>query len=338
MIQLFIAVIVVLLSSGVASGTEAALFSVSIIRVRQLAESNNRAAQALLSIRDNMSRPIASIVILNNIANIVGSIVVGSIATSVLGDRWLGLFSGVLTFLVIIFSEIIPKTLGERYSERIALVAARPVLGLTVILTPIVWLVEKITSPITKGTVVAPTTNEAEIKLLAKIGHQEGIIEAGESEMIQRIFTLNDMAADQMMTPRVAMTHLEGNMTLVQVQDRVIASPHSRIVVIGETIDDVLGVVLKGELLTALIQGGGDRTVLSLAREVKLVPQKTPANKLLGLFRQGRQHLAVVMDEFSGIAGVVTLEDVLETLIGHIIDETDKHVDLREASRKRLIR
>jgi CBS domain containing-hemolysin-like protein len=255
-----------------------------------------------------------------------------------LGDQWLGIFSGVLTFLVIIFSEIIPKTVGERYAERIALIAARPVLGLTFILTPVVWLVEKLSAPISQGSMGGPTTNEAEIRLLAKIGHQEGIIRADESEMIERVFNLNDMTAEQMMTPRVAMTYLEENMTLSEAKARIIASPHSRIVVIGESIDDVLGMVLKDELLVALIEGRGDQSVASLKREIKLVPEKTPADRLLTLFRQRRQHLAIVMDEFGGVAGVVTLEDVLETLTGHIIDETDKVADLREASRKRLIR
>ena len=333
MLQLIITVLTVLLASGLCSGSEAALFSVSPIRVRQLAETKSRAAKTLLTIRENMSRPIATIVILNNIANIVGSIVVGGIATSVLGDRWLGLFSGVLTFLVIIFSEIIPKTLGEQYAERIALLVARPVLGLTYVLTPLVWSVEQLTSPITKGA-VAPTTNEAEIKLLAKIGQQEGIIEAGESEMIQRVFTLNDKTAEEMMTPRVAMTYLEGKLSLQENKERIFTSPHSRIVVIGDTIDDVLGVVLKEQLLTAMIEQKADYPVSTFVREAQFVPERTPADKLLELFRESRQHLAVVMDEFGGVAGVVSLEDVLETLTGHILDETDQVRDLREASRK----
>ncbi|MDX1523956.1 MAG: hemolysin family protein, partial [Anaerolineae bacterium] len=319
------------------SGTEAALFSVPPIRVRQLAETKTRATQALLTIRSNLSRPIASIVILNNVANIVGSIAVGSIATTVLGSQWLGLFSGILTFLVIIFSEIIPKTLGERYAETISLWAARPVLTITYILTPIVWLVERITSPITRGA-TTPTTNEAEIKLLARIGQQEGIIEEDESELIHRIFLMNDMTAEEMMTPRVAMTYFEADQTLKEIKAELIESPHSRIIVIGETIDDVLGFVLKSELLVALIEKKEDRPVRDYVRSVEFVPETTHADKLLDFFRQGRQQLAIVMDEFGGVAGIITIEDVLETLTGDLIDETDEHVDLREASRKRLLR
>lgn len=333
MFQLTIAVLIVLLSSALCSGSEAALFSVSLIKVRQLAQSKKAAALALLAIRENMSRPIATIVILNNVANIVGSIVVGSIAADVLGSRWLGLFSGILTFLVIIFSEIIPKTLGERYADRIALYVARPVQALTYVFTPLVWTVEKITSPITKGK-TSPTTNEAEIKLLAHIGHQEGIIEDDESEMIQRVFRLNDLTAEDLMTPRVAMTHLRGRLTLAEVKNDIIASPHSRIIITGETIDDVLGTVLKDDLLTAIVEGKDSVPVSGMARPVKFVPEGVRADSLLAAFRKTRQHLAVVIDEYGGVAGVVTLEDVLETLTGEIIDETDIFADLRAAAKE----
>ncbi len=334
MLQLAVAVIIVLLSSALCSGSEAALFSVSPIKVQNLAQSDKKSAVVLLNIRQNMNRPIATIVILNNVANIVGSIVVGGIATTILGDRWLGLFSGLLTFLVIIFSEIIPKTLGEQYAERIALLVARPVMGLTYVLTPVVWLVEKITSPITKGK-TEPTTNEAEIRLLANIGRKEGIIEDDESEMIQRVFTLNDVTAEELMTPRVAMTHVRGRQSLAKAQDDIIASPHSRIIVTGNSIDDVKGVALKDELLTALIKGKDKVQVLELSREVEFVPESVRADDLLAGFRQTRQLLAVVIDEFGGVAGVVTLEDVLETLTGEIIDETDVFANLRAEAKKK---
>lgn len=305
-----------------------------LVKARHLAESGRAAGKALLMIRLNMSRPIATVVILNNIANIVGSIIVGQIATIVLGDAWLGLFSGALTFLVIIFSEIVPKTIGERYTETISLIVARPVLGLTYLFTPLVWLIERITAPVTQGQ-TTPTTTEAEIKLLANIGRLEGVIEADESEMIRRVFLLNDVTAADLMTPRVAMTHLKGSLTLAKAKRQIIASPHSRIIVIGDTIDDVLGFVLKDELLVALIEQAEERPVADLVRDAKLTPGSVRADNLLQMFLRSRQHLMVVIDEFGGVAGVVTLEDVLETLTGQIVDETDRVIDLQEAARRR---
>ncbi len=331
MTTLIIAVLLVLISSALCSGTEAALFSVSIIKVRQLADTGKKAALALLSIRENMNRPIAAIVILNNIANIVGSIAVGNLAASALGNQWLGLFSGVLTFFVIIFSEIIPKSLGERYSESVALFIARPVLMITKLLTPLVWAVEIIVSPLTKGN-NASTTNESEIRLLAKIGQKEGVIELDESEMIQKVFELNDRTAADLMTPRVAMTYLKGTLSIKEAQETIIESPHSRIVIVEDTPDQVLGIALKDELLVGLIKQKGDSLVNEFMQKVLYVKQDVVADKLLPLFQEKEQHLAIVVDDYGGVSGIVTLEDVVEVLTGEIVDETDKVKNLQEYS------
>jgi CBS domain containing-hemolysin-like protein len=337
MFALIIAVLTVLSGSAICSSVEAALFSVSPLRVRQLAQSNNPAAVALLAIREHMNRPIATIVILNNIFNIVGSIAIARIATYVLGDTLLGLFSGVLTFLIIIFGEIVPKTLGERYAEGLALVTALPVTGLTFIFTPLVWIMEKVTAPFTKGK-KRPTTNETEIKLLANIGYQEGIIEGDEAEMIQRVFLLNDMKAADVMTPRTALTYLRGDVTLAESKKEIISSQHTRIIVIEDSIDQVIGVALKDELLTAIIEGKQEQTVANLTRKVRFVPETVRADQLLKNFQKAREHLVVVVDEYGVVSGVVTLEDVLEVLTGEIVDETDRIIDLQEMARKKLER
>lgn len=333
MLTLIIAIGIVLLSSAICSGSEAALFSVPIVKVRRLAQSNRPSALALLSIREQMNRPIATIVILNNIANIVGTSVVVRVATKVLGDQWLGLVSGILTFLVILFSEIIPKTVGERYSDQIALVIARPVAGLTRILTPLIWCIEKITNPLTAGG-NRFTTDEAEIKLLAKMGQEAGTIEDDEFEMIRKIFNLNDMTAADLMTPRVVMTYLKGDLTLTEAKKDILNSPHSRIIVIGETPDQVTGVALKTELLAGIIEGELDQAISNFTYKVHFVLGRKRANQLLSIFQQTRQHLAVVVDEYGGVSGVVTLEDVLEVLTGQLVDETDTIVDLQEFARK----
>lgn len=334
MIALLIAALVVIVGSALCSGSEAALFSISLVKVRQLVEARKPAAQVLLQIRENMNRPIATIVILNNIFNIVGSIVVGGIAASTLGDRWLGVFSAALTFAVIICSEIIPKTLGERYSEPIALMVARPIASLTSLMFPLVWVIEHIVSPITKGQ-ARLVTNEAEIRLLAQIGQREGTIELDEATLIERVFNLNDVTARSLMTPRVSLTFLHGGKKLAEVREQVIASPHSRILVIGDSIDDVLGIALKNELLIAIIHGHTSKLIAELTREVRFVPEMVRGDILLTDFRMTRQHIAVVVDEFGGVAGVVTLEDVLEQLTGEIVDETDLVVDLQEYARQR---
>jgi CBS domain containing-hemolysin-like protein len=338
MLPLIIAVLIVLSGSAICSSVEAGLFSVSTLRVRQMVQSNkNPAAVALLAIREKMNRPIATIVILNNIFNIVGSIAIARIAESVLGDTLLGIFSGVLTFLIIIFGEIVPKTLGERYAETLALLAALPVTALTFVFTPLVWFVEKATAPFTKGK-KRPTTNENEIKLLAKIGYQEGNIEDDEAEMIQRVFLLNDMTASDLMTPRTTLTYLQGDLTLAKSKKEIIASQHTRIIVIEKSIDQVIGVALKDALLTAMVEGKQQQKIATLTRKVRFVPETIRADQLLKVFQKAREHLVVVVNEYGVVSGVVTLEDVLEVLTGEIVDETDKIIDLQEMARKRLAR
>ncbi|MBR8826474.1 MAG: HlyC/CorC family transporter [Gomphosphaeria aponina SAG 52.96 = DSM 107014] len=334
MIQILLVVVIVLSGSAICSASETALFSVSELKVRQLAQSKTPAALALLEIRQHMNRPITTIVVLNNIFNIIGSIVIGGLATDILGDAWLGLFSGMLTFLIIVFGEILPKTIGERYGEKIAILIALPVKFLTLIFTPIVWVMEKVTAPFTQGEKL-PTTNEAEIRLLARIGHKEGAIEDDEAEMIQRVFQLNDLTAADLMTPRIIITYLRGNSTLAECRQEIIASQHTRILVIEDSIDHVLGICLKDELLTAMIEGKNEQKIRNLTRPAKFVPATVSSDKLLKNFQQTHEHLMVVLDEYGGVSGVVSLEDVLEVLTGEIVDETDQVIDLQQIARKR---
>ena len=335
MIQLAITVLIIILGSALCSGTETALLSIPLLRVRQLAQTHTSpAAIALLAIRQHVSRPIASIVILNNIFNIVGSIVVGRIAASLFDNTGLGLFSAALTFSIILLAEILPKTLGERYAERIALMVAIPVRGITFVFTPLIWLLEHITAPLTKGS-RRPITDESEIKLLTILGYQEGLIEDDEVEMIDRVFRLNDLKSADIMTPRVAITFIPGDAILKEVQDEIIRSQHTRILVIGEDLDHVIGVALKAELLTALVQGKGDVQVKALMRQVHYVPDTERTDRLIKTFQSLREHLMVVVDEYGGVSGVVTLEDTLEVLTGEIVDETDRNVDLQAFARQR---
>lgn len=334
MLTLAIAILIMLAGSAVCSGTEVALLSVPLLKVQQLALSKNPSAIALLAIRQKLNRPIATIVIINNLFNIVGSITVGGIAANVLDNAWLGVFTGLITFLVIIFGEIFPKIFGERYAIAIGLAVAIPVRSLTWLFTPLVLFLEKLTEPFIKQD-HRPSTNEAEIQMMATIGQQEGIIEADEAEMIRRVFRLNDTKSVNIMTPRVAITHLPGNLTITEAQAQIFNSEHSRILVSDNDIDHILGIVLKHELLAALIQGQGDQPLREVVRPVRFVAETERADKLLQEFQSAREHLAVVVDEYGGVSGVVTLEDVLEVLTGEIVDETDRIIDLQNQARQR---
>ncbi|AZB71659.1 hemolysin family protein [Synechococcus elongatus] len=334
MLSLAIATLVVLIGSALCSASEAALLSLPLIRVRQLAESRRPAALALLAIKEQISRPLATLVVLNNLFNILGSIIIGSLAAQVLQSAWIGVFSAVLTLLIILFGEIVPKTLGTRFAQTLSLISAQPLRWLTRLLLPIIWLLEHFTAPFNEGSPQL-TTDEQEIQLLASIGHQEGAIEQDELEMIQRVFQLNDLNASDVMTPRVAITYLWGEDQLETVKAEILASQHSRIVIVDDSIDAVSGIALKTELLAALLAGQGNLPLSALARPAHFVPETVRADKLLKTFQKVREHLFIVLDEYGGVAGVVTLEDVLEVLTGEIVDETDRNVDLRAIARFR---
>ncbi|MFT5906816.1 MAG: CBS domain containing-hemolysin-like protein [Cryomorphaceae bacterium] len=336
MTTLLIAALLVILISALCSGTEAALFSVPIMKVRQMADEEEnkrkRGTRTLLIIREKMSRPISMIVILNNVANIGGTTIVTLLAKEIYSSLLVGVISGSLTFMVIIFAEIIPKTIGEKHNVKISLFMAKPVLFLTKSLLPLIWLVEFLTRPFTGKDRQVMSTDEREIRYMAQLGEEEGVIEADELEMLHGVFQLNDMDARALMTPRVSLTCIEGDVSINSVIDEVIKSQHSRIVVIGESRDDVVGVVLKSSLLIAMVKGKGDDKVKLHGYEPVEVLHCNKADDILPIFQKSRQHLAIVRDEFGGVDGVVTLEDIIEELTGEIVDETDMDEDMREAA------
>ncbi len=328
---LIFVVLIVLFGSALFSCVEAALFSVSLGRARVLAEQKKRGSANLIKVKENIRRPITVIVILNNIFNIAGSIMVGAMAGQVLGNAWVGVISAVLTFLIIILGEIIPKTLGENYAEPISLFAAGPLLASTKLFSPFIWFIEKLTSPFSQKN---KTVSEEEIRILSHLGHLEGSIEKDEKEMIQKVFRLNDLTAENIMTPRTVVEALEYDKTLDESEDEIYDLNHSRLPVFKEDLDDIVGIVHQRNLLIAIGRDQGKKKISDFEEPPIYVSEKMKADELLPFFQKRRCHLAIVRDEFGGTSGVVTLEDVLEQLVGEIVDETDEEIDMRIKARK----
>ena len=334
MLLLITVCFIVLLASALCSCTEAALFSISEVKARARAQEGRKRAIALRKIQENMSDPIAAIVILNNIANIAGSLYIGKLASDQFGS-WEGVFGGCFIFLVIICSEIIPKTIGEQYCDPVAFWVAQPVLIITKILSWFIKLVNLFTIPFSRKETAAITTNENEIKMMANIGSKQGAINHNESVLISKVLDMDDVKAVNIMTPRVMMTCLDKNLTLKEALDTIKESSHSRIVLIDEKPDKVEGVIYKTEMLVAMINNEEDKKLEDFCHKVKFVPEQASADNLLRFFQASRQHLAIVTDQYSGVAGVVTLEDVLECLTGEIVDETDIAVDLQQVAKEK---
>ncbi|MEN9359349.1 MAG: hypothetical protein RL095_884 [Verrucomicrobiota bacterium] len=343
MFTLLILSAAVILTSGLCSLVEAAVLSIPEARVRQLLDRGTRRSLALKEVTDDMPRTISVLVILSNIFGANGPALIGVVATAHFSEIFgqdersvalaFGAVMGLLSLLIIVFAEILPKTLGERHSESVAYNSAIPLRWLSVLLTPLVWLISLLTKPMLRAE-EGTTTDESEIRMLARIGAHEGEIDRHESEMIQKVFELDDTLASQIMTPRVRMFSFDVSATLGALQAQILAAPHSRIVLINGSPDQVVGMVLRSDLLAGLVQGRADEPVENFCRKVRFVPRQAPAHRLLREFQESRQHLAVVVDEDGGVAGIVTLEDVLEVITGEIVDEQDRVIDLQADARR----
>ena len=320
-VLLVLAVAVMLAGSFLCSGVEAALLTVSPVKVHELARRERpvKGARRLELLRQRLGRTLAVLVIANNVFNIFGSLMVGGYAAAVFANHGLSgpalpLFSVGLTLLVILLGEILPKAIGSRLALPVALASA-PALGLfQTLMLPVVLLLERILPAITAENEIS--TDENEIRQLARLGSQKGQIEADEAAMIAKVFQLNDLTARDLMVPRVAAPTLAGHTPLEAQRATVVHQNEPWWVVLGEEVDEVLGVASRESLLTALLQGEGASAVAALAMPVEFVPEMIRADRLLTSFRRNGAGVRVVVDEFGGFVGVIGPEAVLAVLAG----------------------
>lgn len=320
---LLFSIFLVLGLSALCSLLEASLFTVPINKVRTWVEAEKRSAKILLSIKESIQKPIAAIVILNNISNITGSIFVGTLMVQLFDELWVGILSGIFTLAIIIFAEIIPKTIGELHAESIALFSARFILILTQIFTPFLKIVEWINRPILGKNFRYPSVSEEEIHMMASLGRKEGILEAEESLLIRKALQLNDIRVHEIMTPRIQVQGFEENQELKEIKKELLESPFSRFPLFQKSLDRVTGLLYKMDALKAISENQNQVRLSELREECLFVPESKPIHKLMEELRGTRSHTAIVIDEYGGTAGLATLEDILEELVGDIAGEED---------------
>ena len=321
LLVLLLLVLVVLLGSALCSGVEAALLTVSPIRVHELAARERPVAGArrLAQLRKRLGRTLSALVIANNGFNIFGSLMLGGYAAWVFEQRnisgaALPVFSVGLTVLVILLGEILPKALGSRLALPVALASAPLLHWLGLALRPLVLLLERMLPAITAEAELS--TNEGEIRLLARLGSQKGEIEADEAAMIGKVFQLNDLTARDLMTPRVAAPTLDGSLSIEAQRAQLMSTNDPWWVVLGDQVDKVLGVASRERVLTALLENRGLLTPVDLCEPVEYVPEMIRADRLLTGFRRDSGGVRVVVDEFGGFVGVIGAESVLAVLAG----------------------
>ncbi|MCB2197955.1 hemolysin family protein [bacterium] len=329
-------ILLALVISFLCSISEAALLSVTPAYIEGQREKRPQLAKLLRKLKqENVDQSLAAILTLNTIAHTVGAIGAGAKATVVFGSTWFGLFSAIMTLLILFLSEIIPKTLGALYWARLIRPVAAFVQMLIVALYPLVWISERLTRAFSRGREVHLFSRD-EFLAMARIGEQTGRLDDNEFRMIRNLFRFAVLNATDILTPRTVMSAFPESMTIAQAAMLVTEIPFSRLPLFDRDIDQVTGFALRDDILMKAAQGEGDLPLVEIRRPIHVVPETITLSKLFeDLIRLG-EHVAVVIDEHGGTSGLVTLEDLIETLMGlEIMDETDTVKDMRSAARKK---
>lgn len=322
MILLILFIIAVLLTSGACSMTEAAILSLSLARARIVYDKKRKNSGDLLFVKENIHSAVATIVILNNAINIIGAVFVGQMVAEIFGNHFLGIFSAILTFAIIIISEVIPKTIGEHYKLGVSLASAKYLRFLMWTFQPLVKVIGMLMFPFSRKT-GKPWVTEEEIKILLRLGRDAGTVEIDEEKLIKRVFKLNDLTANQMMKPISKIYALNGEKTLLEEKNRILNSPYSRIAVYENETPNIVGLCQQRILLKEIANDNYATLIKYLMSKPIFVYQDEKADILLEKFQSYHQHLFIVREKNGKNIGLITMEDVLEELFGEIYDEKD---------------
>ena len=314
---LILLIIIILFGSACCSGVEASFLAVNSIRILELASKQKpkSSANQLLKLRKHLGRTLTVITITNNGFNIIGSLILGVYGALVINTNFgLTLFSISFYVLVVLFGEVLPKALGTRFSLQIALLSVPILRILNTLMRPFLVLIEQIFPVITAENEIS--TDEEEIRQMAKIGSQKGVIEADEAAMIFKVFQLNDLKAKDLMIPRVSAPCLDGSSNLEQISKLIMSDNSPWWVVLGDKVDKIQGVAKREELLTEIINGKKKKLLSELCDPVEYIPEMIRADQLLTRFDKDHKGVKVVVDEFGGFVGIIGAEAVLSVLAG----------------------
>ncbi len=320
MLELILYVLAFIVLSGLMAAIEAAVLSVSYGEVEELRLRGEWGADALKAITARITQPLIVMVIFTNTINVLGPVLAGNKAVELYGHVAIGVITAVLTLGTIIFSEIIPKSLGSHYAPLISRWAAPVIRVLIIALYPLVVALEWLLNLLKSGERRIGT--EVQIRSLAAAGRREGYIESDEGKLVQRAFLLNDKSVADIMTPLKDAVTVEETATVREAATQVFRHAYSRYPVFGKSPDDVVGLVMSRDVLEALTDGKDRDSVATICRPSFAVPANMRSDELLVRFRDEHIHLAIVQDNGRTV-GLVTLEDVLEELVGEIEDEKD---------------
>lgn len=336
MIALFAFLILALGVSFLCSILEAALLSMPPSFVEQEERRGSPFGKRLAKLKQNIDQSLAAILTLNTIAHTVGAAGVGSQAVALFGEAYFGLISAVLTFLILLLSEIIPKTLGAQHWRSLAKFTTYSCHSIVIGTYPLVALSKRLTALLQSKDKENLSVSRDEFVALARLGQTEGVLADNESRMIRSLIRFREVRSEHIMTPRTVLAILAEETTCKDAMEQSQIMKFTRIPTYSLNKDNITGYVLKTDILYQIATGKPDTRISELKRDIRFVSELDSLSQLFDTLHLNQQHLAIVVDEYGGTSGLVTLEDLIETLLGlEIVDESDSEVDMRELARKR---
>lgn len=333
MTLLIVYIAIALVFSFLCSISEAVLLSVTTAHISVLEQDGKRAGEELRKLKSDINKPLSAILTLNTIAHTAGAVGAGAQAAVVFGNQWVGLISAGLTLLILVFSEIIPKTLGATYWRGLSTITAHWLNFLVLVLYPFV----KMSEWLTRGLSTEQTLDgfsRAEFAAMAELGEQEGQLHERESRILKNLFVLHEARVTDAMTPRPVVMSLPQTLTVAEYFDNHYDSRFSRIPVYADE-EMFTGFVLKDDLLLAQARGNSANTLETYRRDLHTLPDKTTLADAFDQVLKERAHIMLILDEYGGMVGIITMEDILETLLGlEILDESDKIADMQQYARR----
>ncbi len=318
---------------------ESTLMSTPISYITMREEEGFKSATLMKQYKTDIDKPIAAILSLNTIANTIGSAGVGLQVTEVFGNQWFGLVSTIFTLLVLIFSEIIPKTIGTSQYKHLMGFAAKTIKILIILMYPFVWLLNLFSRSFSHSDDDETVVSREEVSAMANVGEDEGVIDEDENKIIQNVIKLDNIKASDVMTPRVVAAIASEQMTLRDFyREEEPYSHFSRIPVYAESADIITGYVLRSEVLESLAEDRWNDTLGQLRRDVSFFNENQSISEIWEQLLKRKEQLAMIIDEYGSFQGILTMEDIIETIFGlEIIDESDEVTDMQQYARERWL-
>ena len=330
--SMVIVLVVLLALSAIFSSAETAFLSTNKIRLRNLQEDGEKKAGLVLDLLENQNRLISTLLVGNNIVNISSSALATKMATDYFGDAGVGIATGIMTLLVLVFGEVVPKNLAAAHAEGWAMFVAPFIKLISVILTPLVFLLTKLSDTVVrfskKNEEEDPTITEDEFKLLVNVGQEEGVFDESETEMINSIMEFDETYVKAIMVPRIDIVAVDVDDSINDALRLIIDGGHSRIPAYEESIDNIVGILYAKDIFEHLNANFDELKVKELIRDAYYIPETKKVSDLLNELRLKKVHMAIILDEYGGTNGLVTIEDLIEEIIGDIQDEYDAEEDL----------